>query len=359
MQAEPELNINKRTFRAALKDVSKTAKAVNLVYVSNNDAGIQRKRIGDSFYYVTDGKKINDKVLLERIKKLVIPPAWEAVWICKRNNGHLQVTGTDKLGRKQYRYHPLWNAIRNQTKFFRLLEFGKQLPAMRQSLQKNLALPGYPRDKVLAAVVSLLELTKIRIGNSFYEKLYGSFGLTTMKNHHVKIEGSKLIFSFKGKKGVQHKIGLSSRKLANIIKGCREIPGKELFEYIDDKGTVHKIDSGMVNEYIRSISSGGFTAKDFRTWAGSVQALIAFKELGGFDTTIEMNHKIPAVFDRVAEQLGNTRTVCRKYYVHPVLVKLYEDKKLDAYLQQAISSEEKAAGFIEEEAILLKILEDQ
>lgn len=357
MDAQPEFKINKRTFIAAVKDVAKTAKAVNLVYVNNSQEGIIRNKKGDDFYY-TEGKKIiKDKAILERIRKLVIPPAWENVWICKLENGHLQVTGVDKLGRKQYRYHPNWNAIRNQTKFFRLREFGKQLPQMREVLSKNLSMSGYPREKILALIVSLLERTNIRIGNAFYEKLYGSFGLTTMKNHHVKINGTKMEFAFKGKKGVQHKIGLSSRKLANIVKGCKDIPGKKLFEYIDENGLVHKVDSGMVNEYIRVISGGDFSAKDFRTWAGSVHALMAFKELGDYESKTDMNHKIPAVFDAVAKQLGNTRTVCKKYYVHPVIVKLYEEKKLQKFLEVDITASESLLN--QEENILMNILEKQ
>ena len=357
MQIDSETIIDKRVFRAAIKDAVKTAKAVNLVYVSNKEDGYHRKRKGTSFYYTDNGKKITDKEILERIRKLVIPPAWENVWICKSENGHLQVTGIDKLGRKQYRYHASWNNIRNHTKFFRLLEFGKQLPAMRAVLEKNLAQPGYPREKVLAAIVSLLEQTKIRIGNAFYEKLYGSFGLTTMKNHHVKVEGAKVEFTFKGKKGVQHKIDLRSKKLANIVKGCKEIPGKELFEYIDSDGNIHKIDSGMVNEYIRKISEGDFSAKDFRTWAGSTQALLAFKELGGFESVTEMNKKIPAVFDMVAEQLGNTRTVCKKYYVHPSIITLYEEQKLDKYLNELENPSSNDLGLMPEEIVLMKILE--
>lgn len=357
MQLEGEISVNKRTLRAAIKDPAKSAKAVNLVYVSNQDEGFLRIRDGESFYYVDGDQKLTDKYQLERIKKLVIPPAWENVWICKLEDGHLQVTGTDKLGRKQYRYHPSWNTIRNHTKFYRLLDFGKQLPAMRKQLEKHLTLSGFPREKVLAAVVSLLERTKIRIGNSFYEKLYGSFGLSTMKNRHVQINGTTIVFTFKGKKGVQHQIDLRSRRLANIIKGCKEIPGKELFTYLDENGTVHKVESGMVNEYIRTISEGDFTAKDFRTWAGTVHAILGFKEVGNFETETEKNRKIVSVYDMVAKQLGNTRTVCKKYYVHPVVVRLYEEKKLNKYLEQLSEKESEIPGLSGEEELLLKILE--
>ncbi|MDB5226714.1 MAG: topoisomerase [Bacteroidota bacterium] len=357
MVLEGEISVNKRTLRAGIKDPAKSAKAVNLVYVSDQDEGFVRLRDGASFYYMEGDQKLTDKDQLARIKKLVIPPAWENVWICKLENGHLQVTGTDKLGRKQYRYHPSWNTVRNHTKFYRLLEFGKQLPVMRKQLEKHLSLSGFPREKVLAAVVSLLERTKIRIGNSFYEKLYGSFGLSTMKNRHVQVNGTKIVFTFKGKKGVQHQIDLRSRRLANIVKGCKEIPGKELFTYLDENGAVHNVESGMVNEYIRTISSGDFTAKDFRTWAGTVQAILGFKEVENFESETEKNRKIVAVYDMVAKQLGNTRTVCKKYYVHPIVVKLYEEKKLGKYLEQLNESEAGIAGLSPEEELLLKILE--
>ena len=360
MQIAPELHINKRTFQAALKDVSRAAKAVNLIYVSNSQEGIVRKRRGKLFYYLDGMEKVKDSDLLDRIRKMVIPPAWENVWICKIENGHLQVTGIDKLGRKQYRYHPLWNIIRSHTKFYRLLEFGRRLPAIRQQLEKDLSQPGFPKEKVLATVVSLLERTCIRIDNAFYEKLYGSFGLTTMKNKHVDITGTKMTFTFKGKKGVQHEIGLQSRRLARIVKGCKEIPGKELFEYVDVDGNVHKIDSGMVNEYLHTISCSDFSAKDFRTWAGTVQALISFKEVGGFETVSEMNHKIVAVYDAVAHQLGNTRTVCKKYYVHPSVVKLYTEQKLDKYIDATYLTEGKEPSLLsDEERILIQILESQ
>lgn len=228
-----DIKLDKKTIRAAIKDAAKSAAAMHLVYVSDKHAGFTRQRHGKQFFYLDGEKKIDDDEQLTRIKKLVIPPAWEEVWICKKTNGHLQVTGMDVLKRKQYRYHPLWNVVRSHTKFYRLREFGKQLPSIREQLEKDLAKPGFPQEKVLAAVVSLLERTNIRVGNAFYEKLYGSFGLTTMKNRHAEVSGSKIQFTFKGKKGVQHKVSLRSRRLANIVKACKEIPGKELFEYYD------------------------------------------------------------------------------------------------------------------------------
>ena len=302
---------------------------------------------------------VNDKNTLQRIKSLVIPPAWEHVWICTLPNGHLQVTGVDVKNRKQYKYHSLWNSFRNQTKFFRLYEFGKALPAMRLKLEKDLALPGLPRQKVLATVVSLMERTHIRIGNNFYEKLYGSFGLTTLKDKHVSISGSSLKFSFRGKKGVHHDIGIKNKKLAAIVKQCRDIPGKELFQYYDDNGDRKSIDSGMINEYIKGIAGSDFTAKDFRTWSGTVQALLAFKELGFYETTTESKKKVVEALDIVSKELGNTRTVCKKYYVHPGIIDMYENKSLEKYIQQldTIEVNDNKADLTAEEKIVMKILE--
>lgn len=337
-----------------------TASAVGLIYIYDNQEGYTRYRNGNKFIYKDGSEVIQDKEELARIKSLVLPPAWENVWICKQKNGHLQATGYDQLNRKQYRYHPLWIAIRNQTKFYRLKEFGARIPMIRKNIEKDLSLTGYPQRKVLAAMVSLLERINIRVGNAFYEKLYGSFGLTTLKNRHVKIEGSKLHLSFIGKKGIRHKISFTSRRLANIIRGCKEIPGKTLFEYYDENGNIKAVDSGELNGYIREISGGDFTAKDFRTWAGSIQALLGFKEMGGYETIAEMNRKIPAVLDLVAKQLGNTRAVCKKYYVHPTILHLYKEQKLEDYIRD-LNGETKyySDGYLDEERVLLKILENE
>ncbi len=343
-----------------LNDAVKTAVSAGLVYVSDNQPGFTRTRKGNGFYYTEGNKRLVDSKQLNRIKGLVLPPAWEKVWICKLSNGHLQATGYDQLSRKQYRYHSSWMAIRNQTKFYRLKEFGECLPMIRKRLEKDLSLPGFPQNKVLAAMVSLLERINIRVGNSFYERLYGSFGLTTLKNRHVKVNGSHLQLTFRGKKGVRQNIAFTSKKLSRIIKGCKEIPGKELFEYYDENKNIHTVDSGMVNNYIRTISEGDFTAKDFRTWAGSIHALLAFKELGDFGTISEMNRKIPAALDIVARQLGNTRAVCKKYYVHPLILEYYRDKKLETYLNDLnrVESENDTEGYMPEERVLLKMLEN-
>ncbi len=314
------------------RDPKITAKAVGLRYSLKSDKGFYRKRKGDSFTYADEaGKAIKDKEALERIKKLVIPPAWENVWISPFENGHLQVTGIDAKGRKQYRYHPNWNKIRNQSKFFRLRRFAEALPAIREQVDKDLERKGLPYEKVIALVVRLIELTNIRIGNDAYKKLYGSFGLTTLRDKHVKFDGATVQFDFVGKKGVKHKIKLQSRKMANLVKKCKDIPGQELFQYYDDEGKRHAIGSGDVNHYIKEISGEDFTAKDFRAWAGSLNALCAFNDCGEFTSDTDCKKKIVSVLDSVAEKLGNTRTVCRKYYVHPTVIAAYENGNIAKY----------------------------
>ena len=320
--------LRKSTLKKLAQDPVATARAVQLVYVNSKEEGIQRLKAGKGFKYVFKNKQVKDKSTLQRIRSLVIPPAWREVWICSIPEGHLQATGLDVRNRKQYKYHPLWNELRNKTKFFRLPELGRLLPAIRKKLDADLALPGLPKRKVLAAVVSLMEKTGIRIGNEFYEKLYGSFGLTTLKDKHAEIKGSRVSFSFRGKKGVEHTVSLKSRKLARIVQHCRDIPGKELFQYIDEAGDHQSIDSGMVNEYIHSLAGEAFTAKDFRTWCGTVAALTAIIE-NGLDKNLDAKKKVIAVLDKVSEQLGNSRTVCKKYYVHPSLLQLYESGKIE------------------------------
>lgn len=356
---EQLLKIPKRKLRSIVKDEEKTAKAANLVYVTDKEEGIERRRKGKNFEYFYKGEKVKDDEELLRIKHLVIPPAWEKVWICKKENGHLQATGYDTKNRKQYKYHPHWNALRNHTKFYRLHDFGKTLPGIRLQLEKDLSLPELTERKVLAAVVSLMERTNIRIGNSFYEKAYGSFGLTTLKDRHVTFKGNSVSFSFKGKKGVSHHIELKSKRLAKVIKKCRDVPGKELFQYYDDEGNHHSIDSGLVNNYIREISGADFTAKDFRTWAGTVHAFLALKSIGCCETKTEAKKKIVEAIDIVSDHLGNTRSVCKKYYVHPLILNLYESKQLEKYIGELdeIEKDDDKASLSPEEKIVMKILE--
>lgn len=339
-------------------DIKKCAKAVNLIYVSDAQPGIKRIKKGKGFLYLYEGKKLSDKEELERIRKIVIPPAWKNVWICSINNGHIQATGFDARNRKQYRYHPLWNELRNHTKFSRLVTFGEKLPQLRLQIEKDLSLKTLCEEKVLATVISLMERTYIRIGNSEYERLYGSYGLTTLKDQHVKIQGNSIQFAFKGKKGIFQKITLLNKKLARIVKQCREIPGKELFQYYDEEGQRHSVDSGSVNHYLQKITGEDFTAKDFRTWAGTLNALLAFKQIGDAKTKTEEKKKLVEALDFVSRKLGNTRTVCKKYYVHPILIQLYENHTLSEYLNElnTLEKDDGVSGLTTEEKLLLKIL---
>jgi len=323
-----------RKVHALINEPEKYARALDLVYVSDAQPGIERIKNGKYYSYLFEGKKIEDKAELERIKKLVIPPAWERVWICPFHNGHLQVTGFDVRQRKQYRYHSLWNHHRNETKFHRMIEFGKILPRLRQKVKKDISKKELTQEKVIAMVISLMEHTFIRIGNNEYEKEYGSYGLTTMKNKHVKIKGSTLHFSFKGKKGVQHNVTLKNKRLAKLVKACRDIPGKELFSYYDENGVSHPIDSGKVNAYIKEMTGGDFTAKDFRTWAGTLHALRALSKKQPVENEADLKKNIVEALDEVSRLLGNTRTVCRKYYVNPRIVAMYESNSLSEFLNQ-------------------------
>ncbi|WP_185205193.1 DNA topoisomerase IB [Chryseobacterium sp. C3] len=345
-----------------MKDPVASAKAVHLIYTTDAEtAGITRKKTGKKYSYYRDGEKIRDKEEITRINKLVIPPAWENVWICALDNGHLQATGFDVKKRKQYRYHPLWSALRNHTKFYRMLQFGYALPDIRLQVEKDLDLRNFEKRKILALIVSLMQRTNIRIGNNAYEKLYGSFGLTTLKEKHVQVKGQKITFHFKGKKGVMHDIDLKSKRLSRLVQKCKDIPGRELFQYIDDEGNRHTVDSGMVNDYIKEISGEDFTAKDFRTWSGTVNALIAFKEIGYAETHTEYKKKVKEALEIVASHLGNTSTVCRKYYVHPLVINLYENNTIKKYLDELEQIEENdgKADLTQEEKLVLKILETE
>lgn len=354
-----QINITPSRLRAIAGDTKKCVKAINLIYVTDNQPGIQRIRKGKGFLYIYEGKRVSDKEILDRIKKIVIPPAWKNVWICSINNGHIQATGYDAKDRKQYRYHSLWNELRNHTKFSRLLDFGEKLPQLRLQLEKDLSLKDLCEDKVLATVISLMERTYIRVGNSEYEKLYGSYGLTTLKDQHVKITGDSIQFAFKGKKGVAQKISLQNRRLARIVKQCRDIPGKELFQYYDANGHRHSIDSGSVNRYLQNITGDDFSAKDFRTWAGTLNALHAFSLVGDAKSETEKKRNLITALDFVSKKLGNTRTVCKKYYVHPMIIQLYEQQSLTDYLKELNRIEENdgLTGWTAAERVLLKILQ--
>lgn len=336
-------------------DPKVTAQSVGLRYAANSGNGIFRHGPKGKFKYLDqDGKKITDKQTLARIQSLVIPPAWENVWISPYENGHLQVTGTDVKGRKQYRYHPNWNKIRNQSKFYRLRRFAHALPKIRAQVDKDLNRKGLPFEKVVALVVKLIEMTNIRIGNDAYKKLYGSFGLTTLRDKHVKFDQASAHFEFVGKKGVKHKIRLESKKLANLVRKCKEIPGQELFQYYDDDGRRHSIGSADVNHYLKTVTEEDFTAKDFRCWAGSVSALHEFQQAGKPQSESESKRKIVEVLDGVSSKLGNTRTVCKKYYVHPTVIAAYQRGTIWDYQR-----EDKITELNPEEEALVNLLETE
>jgi len=355
------MNILLKKLQKIGRDPKITAKSVGLRYISDSAPGYIRKKSGKGYsYYDAGGALVKDKALIRRFARLVIPPAYTNVWISPFENGHLQFTGTDAAGRKQYRYHPDWNKIRNQSKYHRMQTFAAQLPAIRKQVDKDLGRQEMDHDKIVALVVRLMELTSIRVGNEAYKKLYGSFGLTTLMNRHVKIEGTTLNFEFKGKKGVYHKISLQSRKLARLVRQCREIPGKELFQYYNADGTRCTVTSEDVNHYLKETTGEDFTAKDFRTWAGSVSALYGFKQAGEFTSVTECHRKIVSVLDGVALNLGNTRTVCKKYYVHPTVIKSYEDGAIFKYIRHIDDQHNIIGGELNTaEKALLEILENE
>jgi DNA topoisomerase I len=322
-------NMASKTAITPITDPVKSAKVAGLRYVTDTNPGIRRQRRGQGFSYIgVDGQVIRDPEERRRIEALVIPPAWTEVWICPLPNGHLQATGRDAKGRKQYRYHPLWSETRGQTKYDRMLLFGEALPLIRAQVERDLALPGLPRQKVLATIIRLLETTFIRVGNKEYARANGSFGLTTMRDQHVKISGSMIQFHFRGKSGHEHSIDLKDRHLAKIVKQCRDIPGYELFQYLDENGQRQTIDSGDVNAYLREMTQQDFTAKDFRTWGGTMLATLILKEIGPGESESSVKKNIVQTIKEVAKYLGNRPAICRKYYVHPAVLDAYLDGTL-------------------------------
>lgn len=314
---------------ALLDDPVAAAKAASLRYVSDHTPGITRERGGEGFTYRNpDGSVVTDDKTLARIKGLAIPPAWERVWICRLPHGHLQAVGRDARGRKQYRYHPRWRAVRDEAKYSKMLIFGRVLPQIRKRVEEDLARPGLPREKVLAALVRLLETTLARVGNEEYAKANKSFGLTTLRNRHVKVAGSHLTFDFRGKHGVKHHIDLQNRRLARIVKRCLDIPGQELFQYLDEDNEPRAVGSEDVNEYLREISGEDITAKDFRTWAATNLAALALRELEAFDTKAKAKKNVVEAVEAVSKMLGNTPAICRKCYIHPAIFDGYLDGSL-------------------------------
>jgi DNA topoisomerase I len=334
-----------------------SAQAAGLRYVSDANPGIRRKRAGKGFSYVgVDGRPVRDKATLARIRSLAIPPAYTEVWICPTANGHLQATGRDARGRKQYRYHPRWREVRDETKFGRMLAFSEVLPRLRARLEEDLAKPGLPREKVLATVVRLLECTAIRVGNDEYARSNRSFGLTTLQDRHVEISGSTLRFEFRGKSGKVHRVALSDRRLARIVARCQALPGADLFQYEDDEGKQVAIGSGDVNDYLRDITGEEFTAKDFRTWAGTLQAVAALEAVGPATTQREAKAAILRAIDQVAGRLNNTRAVCRKYYVHPAVLETYQAGTLHEALQNGGPPKSTASALRPEEQAVVRLL---
>jgi DNA topoisomerase-1 len=325
--------------------------------VSDEAPGIERLKSGKGFRYRQAGKTVRDAATLGRIRSLAIPPAWTKVWICPLENGHLQATGRDARGRKQYRYHPRWRSVRDETKYHRMIPFARALPKIRARVEADLALPGLPREKVLATVVQLLESTLIRVGNEEYARANGSYGLTTLRDHHVDVKGSKLRFEFRGKSGKRHTVEVGDRRLARIIEKMQSLPGHELFQYLDDEGATHSVGSEEVNEYLREVSGDEFTAKDFRTWAGTVLAALALKkvieERGERPTTARLAKKdLVRAVELVSRALGNTPAVCKKCYVHPAVINGYVAGTLAEGLARRV-----ACDLGESEASVLALLE--
>jgi DNA topoisomerase-1 len=344
-------------------DPVESAKAAGLRYVSDTKPGIRRKRSGKGFHYVdSEGKPVRDKETLARVRSLVIPPAWTGVWICPNPKGHLQATGRDARGRKQSRYHPRWREVRDETKYERMMIFGAALPGIRERVEQDLGLPGLPRPKVLATIVRLMETTLIRVGNEEYARQNGSYGLTTMRNKHVEVDGSTVTFHFQGKSRVQHTVDITDRRLARIVQRCQDIPGYELFQYADKDGTHHSVDSADVNEYLREISGEEFTAKDFRTWAGSVLACEMLWQFEKFESATEAKRNVVQAIKQVAARLGNTPSVCRKCYVHPVVLDCYMSGAMLEGVKLWVEGQEEgepAAPRRQEEELLLKLLRRQ
>lgn len=344
--------------RAALPaDPYESAKIAGLRYVRPEGPGIGRQKSGRGFRYIgVDRKPVHDPDELKRINSLVIPPAWSNVWICPSKNGHVQAAGRDARGRKQYRYHPLYRSVRDATKFARMAAFGEALPGIRKQVAHDLELTGLPRQKVLSTVVRLLETTCIRVGNEEYAKENHSYGLTTLRGKHVEISGCQLRFHFRGKSGLDHDIELTDRKLASIVRKCQCLPGSELFHYVEPDGSVSRICSEDVNDYLREITGQDFTAKDFRTWVGTGQAILHLESMGPCSTESQIKKNVLEAVKAVAGKLGNKPSTCRKYYIHPAVLESYSDGSLFETITDC--AENQASGSLRrEEMCVLKLVQ--
>jgi DNA topoisomerase-1 len=341
-------------------DPVEVAEEAGLRYVSDDQPGYTRKRKGDDFeYFDTEGKRIRDETRLLRVKRIGIPPAYKDVWICPSANGHIQATGRDARGRKQYRYHERWREVRDENKYDRMIVFGKALPKIRRRVNRDLKLRGLPREKVLATVVQLLGRTFIRVGNEEYARENKSFGLTTLRNRHVDVTATKLKFTFRGKSGKEHEVDVTDRRLAKIICQLQELPGQEVFQYLNDTGERRKVTSEDVNDYLREITGEDFTAKDFRTWAGTVLAAIALNAQEAFENKTQANKNIKDAISAVAKILGNTPAICRKCYVHPAVLETYLDGGMIEGLKQKTEEtlERKGGDLRSQEAAVMSFLQ--
>jgi DNA topoisomerase-1 len=340
-------------------DPKDAAESAGLRYVSDHRAGITRRTAGKHFTYLRpDGSRLTDANALGRIKSLAIPPAWTDVWICPSANGHIQATGRDAKGRKQYRYHARFRELRESTKYEHVVTFAEALPGIRAKVRDHMAIRGLPREKVLATVVHLLETTLIRVGNDDYAKQNNSYGLTTLKNRHVSVDGSEVRFRFTGKSGKQWSLRVRDRRIAKIIRACQDLPGQELLQYIDEHGIPQDVTSNDVNTYLREITGKDITAKDFRTWAGTVLAAMALNEVRSFDSAAQAKRNLRAAIENVAGRLGNTPTICRKCYVHPEVLTSYLDGNLILEIKSAVDAElrDELDGLKPEEAAVLAML---
>ncbi|HEX4926615.1 MAG TPA: DNA topoisomerase IB [Burkholderiales bacterium] len=329
--------------RPGVLEPQRSAEVAGLRYVAGDRPGIRRRGAGKAFrYFAADGSPVTDDVTLRRIRALAIPPAWRDVWICPSENGHLQATGRDARGRKQYRYHRRWREARDDTKYGRMLAFARALPAIRRQVGRDLARPGLPREKVLAALVRLLETTYMRVGNAEYARENESYGLTTLRERQVRVRGSTLEFRFRGKSGVEHDIALTDARLARMVRRMQDLPGEELFRYVNGDGTVHSVESADVNAYLRSIAGEAFTSKDFRTWAGTVLCARELRGLAPPRSAAESRRELAHAVAAVAGKLGNTKAVCRKCYVHPAVIESYERGEL----RERMSGRSEQAGVV-------------
>jgi len=335
------------------------AKAAGLRYVSDEMPGITRRRSGSGFSYRdAGGKPVRDKAALQRIRSLAIPPAWTEVWICPHADGHIQATGRDAKGRKQYRYHPDWRIARDATKFQHIMDFARCLPALRARVQQDMQARGLGREKVLATVVHLLDTTLIRVGNEDYAQANKSYGLTTLRDRHVAIEGSALRFAFRAKSGKEWRLSIRDRRVAKVVRACQDLPGQDLFQYVDEAGERQSIDSADVNDYLRAVTGRDITAKDFRTWAGTVLAAMALAEFERFDSKAAAKRNVKAAIERTAARLGNTPAICRKCYVHPEVLESYMDGALLVQVRREVEAElrEELPDLKPEEAAVLAFL---